>query len=202
MELLEGHDLNLHATLKDRLPVTKVLEIVAAVAEGLDYAHGKGVVHRDVKPANIMLLDNGLAKLADFGVARAMASSKTKTGVIKGTPFYMSPEQIMGKKVDGRSDIFSLGVVLYELLTGRQPFRADDLSSLIYKITKEDPEPASDIIPEVPKVVDKIIAKALTKERDQRYQMAGQLAAHLKKVLQKMGETARTAGRPPRPPAA
>ncbi len=153
-------------------------------------AHDKGVVHRDVKPANIMLLKSGAPKVTDFGIARAMASSKTKTGVVKGTPFYMSPEQIMGKKVDGRSDIFSLGVVLYELLTGVQPFRAEDLTALIYKITTEEPEPITEHNPRVPKAVAQIVEKALVKDREKRYQKAQQMAEHLRMVVRKMDELA------------
>ena len=128
MEYLEGVDLKEYAKADSLLSTREVIRLVAEVAEALGYAHNKGVVHRDIKPANIMYLKNGMAKVTDFGIARAVASSKTKTGVVKGTPFYMSPEQITGKKVDGRSDIFSLGVVLYELLTGIQPFRAEDLT--------------------------------------------------------------------------
>jgi eukaryotic-like serine/threonine-protein kinase len=190
MEFLEGHDLKEHSSRDKLLPVRDVIRIVSDVAEALGYAHGKGVVHRDIKPANIMLLKNGVAKVTDFGIARAMASSKTKTGVVKGTPFYMSPEQITGKKVDGRTDIFSLGVVLYELLCGIQPFRADDLTGLIYKITSEDPEPVTKHNAKVPKAVSQIIEKALTKDREKRYQQAEQMAEHLRIVGRKMDELA------------
>lgn len=188
MEFLEGVDLKLYAAKDNLLPIRQVIGIVADVADALDYAHEKGVVHRDIKPANIMLLKNGVAKVTDFGIARAAASSKTKTGVVKGTPFYMSPEQIRGQKVDGRSDIFSLGVVLYEMLTGVQPFRAEDLTALIYKITSEEPEPISDVNPKVPKAVGQIITKALVKDREQRYQRAKQMADHLRIVARKMDE--------------
>jgi serine/threonine-protein kinase len=190
MEYLEGYDLKEHASPNNLLPIREVIRHVADVAEGLGYAHGKGVVHRDIKPANIMLLKSGVAKVTDFGIARAMASSKTKTGVVKGTPFYMSPEQITGKKVDGRTDIFSLGVVLYELLSGTQPFRADDLTGLIYKITSDDPDPIHDHNPKIPKALVQIIEKALTKDRDRRYQKAEQMAEHLRMVGRKMDELA------------
>jgi serine/threonine-protein kinase len=188
MEFLEGGDLKEHASKEALLPIRQTLELVADVADALGYAHEKGVVHRDIKPANLMLLNNGAIKITDFGIARAVASSKTKTGVVKGTPFYMSPEQIKGIKVDGRSDIFSLGVVLYELLCGVQPFRAEDLTSLIFKITADEPEPVTDHNPKVPKAVVQIIAKALAKDRDKRYQKAQQMASHLRIVVEKMDE--------------
>ena len=190
MELLDGRDLKEHARKDGLLPVRDVLKHTADLADALGYAHSKGVVHRDIKPANIMLVNSGVCKITDFGIARAMATSKTKTGVVKGTPFYMSPEQITGKKVDGRSDIFSLGVVLYELLTGVQPFRADDLTALIYKITQEDPVPAMEINPKVPKAAVQIIEKALVKDREKRYQKAEQMAEHLRLVVKKMDELA------------
>ena len=188
MEFLDGYDLKEHAVKGSLLPIRTVLGLVADVADALGYAHTKGVVHRDIKPANIMYLKTRVAKVTDFGIARAMASSKTKTGVVKGTPFYMSPEQITGKKVDGRSDIYSLGVVLYELLTGVQPFRADDLTSLIYKITSEEPEPVFKHNHKVPKAVGQIIDKAMMKDRDKRYQKAEQMAEHLRIVARKMDE--------------
>lgn len=190
MEFLDGYDLKEHSSPETLLPMRQVIGMVADIADALGYAHEKGVVHRDIKPANIMLLKNGGVKVTDFGIARATASSKTKTGVVKGTPFYMSPEQIKGQKVDGRSDIFSLGVVLYELLTGTQPFRADDLTALIFKITTEDQEPVTAHNPKVPKAVSQIIDKALVKDREQRYQKAEQMAEHLRMVAKKMDELA------------
>jgi CHASE2 domain-containing sensor protein/tRNA A-37 threonylcarbamoyl transferase component Bud32 len=188
MEFLDGYDLKEHARPDNLLPIRETIGYMADVAEALGYAHSKGVVHRDIKPANIMLCRGGMVKVTDFGIARAMASSKTKTGVVKGTPFYMSPEQITGKKVDGRTDIYSLGVVLYELLTGVQPFRADDLTALIYKITSEAPQPLSELNPKVPKAVAQIVEKALTKDREKRYQKAEHIAQHLRIVAKKMDE--------------
>ena len=188
MEFLDGYDLSRHAVKGRLLPIRQIIRIVANVAEALGYAHSHGVVHRDIKPANLMLLKEGAVKVADFGVARAMASSKTKAGVIKGTPFYMSPEQIMGLKVDGRSDIFSLGVVMYELLTGVQPFFADDLGELIYMVTSETPTPVREINPKTPKVLGQILDKAMTKDREKRYQKAEHMAKHLKLVGRKIDE--------------
>lgn len=190
MELLEGYDFKEHSSKDNLLPIRDVIRHIADVAEALGYAHSMGVVHRDIKPANIMLLKKGIAKVTDFGIARAMASSKTKTGVVKGTPFYMSPEQITGKKVDGRSDIFSLGVVLFELLTGTQPFKGDDLITLINKITNEDPVPINEMNPKIPRAVAQIIEKAMVKDRDKRYQKAEQMAEHLRIIGRKMDELA------------
>ena len=189
MEFLEGEDLESVVKRGKPLPMVQVFTITAQVADALGYAHEKGVVHRDIKPANIMRLEStGAVKVTDFGIARITSSSKTKTGVVLGTPSYMSPEQVAGKKVDGRSDIFSLGVVLYEMLTGRKPFRGDDMTSLMYQIAREPhPSPRS-INPRIPPVVEKIIDKALEKDVERRYQKAGQMADHLKKVAARMME--------------
>jgi serine/threonine protein kinase len=127
-------------------------------------------------------------KVTDFGIARISASSKTKTGVILGTPSYMSPEQVAGKKVDGRSDIFSLGIVLFELLTGQKPFTDDDMTSLMYQIAKEKHPSPMAINPSIPSVVELIIDKALEKDAQKRYQKAGHMAEHLKKVVARIDE--------------
>jgi len=191
MEYLDGETLEEFARKDRLLPVRETLSIVAQVAEALDYAHGRGVVHRDVKPANIMRLrDHGFIKVTDFGIARITSSSKTKTGVVLGTPSYMSPEQISGKKVDGRSDIFSLGIVLFEMLTGQKPFEGEDLTALMYQIAREPHPGPRSINPRIPPVVEKIIGKALKKDPAERYQRASQMAAHLLKVIAKMDEIA------------
>jgi eukaryotic-like serine/threonine-protein kinase len=189
MELLKGNDLEQYTKKGSILPIRDTLHIVAQVADALDYAHSKGIVHRDIKPANIMMLsETHEIKVTDFGIARIASSSKTKTGVIMGTPSYMSPEQVAGKKVDGRSDIFSLGVVLFEMLTGEKPFAGEDMTSLMYKIAKEKQPSVRSINPQVPQVVEKIIDKALEKEMETRYQKAGQMADHLNKVVAKIDE--------------
>jgi CHASE2 domain-containing sensor protein/tRNA A-37 threonylcarbamoyl transferase component Bud32 len=189
MEFLNGEDLSEHTRIETLLPIRETLSILAKASEALDYAHSKGIVHRDIKPANIMRIkETNEIKVADFGIARITSSSKTKTGVVLGTPSYMSPEQIAGKKVDGRSDIFSLGVVLFEMLTGQKPFTGEDMTSLMYKIAKEPhPSPRS-INAKIPQVVERIIDMALEKEKDKRYQKAGQMAEHLKKVVAKIDE--------------
>ncbi len=192
MEFLEGEDLLRYTKKGKLLPVRDVLEIVADVADALGYAHSKNVVHRDIKPANIMRLkETGKVKVTDFGIARITSSSRTKTGVVMGTPSYMSPEQVSGRKVDGRSDIFSLGVVLFELLTGRKPFTADDMTSLMYKIAKERHPSVRSINPKIPTVVEKIIDKALEKDLEKRYQNASQMAEQLRAVVVRMDEIVR-----------
>jgi len=189
MEFLEGEDLEDYVKKGNLLPLRESLIIVSHVAEALDYAHSKGIVHRDIKPANIMRVkETKDVKVTDFGIARISASSKTKTGVILGTPSYMSPEQVAGKKVDGRSDIFSLGIVLFELLTGQKPFTDDDMTSLMYQIAKEKHPSPRAINPSIPSVVELIIDKALEKDAQKRYQKAGHMAEHLKKVVARIDE--------------
>jgi len=170
MELLDGTDLTGYCQKDNLLPVREVLRIISSVAGALDYAHLNGIVHRDIKPNNIMLLKNKDVKVTDFGIARVMASSKTQTGVILGTPNYMSPEQIAGQKVDGRSDLFSLGVVFYELLTGEKPFKGDSLAALMYSITSTPPVPPNELKPGLPDCCVAIINKLLVRETDKRYQ--------------------------------
>lgn len=187
MELLIGKDLTNFCQKGKLLPIQRALSVVASVAEALDYAHRQGVVHRDIKPANIILLENDQIKVADFGIARIMASStKTQTGVIFGTPNYMSPEQVAGKKVDGRSDLFSLGVVLYELLSGEKPFKGDSITTLMYAITNNSHTPLQEVAPETPqgcvKIVDKLLKKGVTK----RYKSASEVVAQIKKCQEEL----------------
>lgn len=170
MELLDGHDLTKYCHKENLLPLPEVIRIASSVAAALDYAHASGVVHRDIKPANIMMLNNREIKVTDFGIARVMATSSTQTGAVLGTPGYMSPEQIAGKKVDGRSDLFSLGVVLFELLSGTKPFTADNFATLMYNITSVAPLPLKEIMPDIPEKVAAIVGKLLAKDPALRYQ--------------------------------
>jgi CHASE2 domain-containing sensor protein/tRNA A-37 threonylcarbamoyl transferase component Bud32 len=167
MEFIEGTTLEAYCRRENLLSIKRVLKIISSIAEALDYAHSHGVVHRDLKPANIMLLKNDQVKVTDFGIARVMASSKTQTGIILGTPNYMSPEQIAGKKVDGRSDLFSLGVVFYELLAGEKPFHGETMAALMYALSNASYIPLVQAAPKVPvccvEIVDKLLAKALTR---------------------------------------
>ena len=187
MEFLEGHDLQRYTKKGQLLPKSQLLPFIADIAEALDYAHQKGVVHRDIKPANIMLLNSGVVKITDFGIARITASSQTQTGVVKGTPHYMSPEQISGQKVDGRSDIFSLGVMFYQMLTGETPFKGDNLAALMHQIMNSPhPDPRT-IDPTIPAPLSKIISKSMEKDREKRYQRASSMASDLRKVAHALG---------------
>jgi CHASE2 domain-containing sensor protein/tRNA A-37 threonylcarbamoyl transferase component Bud32 len=188
MELLDGADLTKYCQKDTLLSLPEVGRVIVSVSQALDYAHENGVVHRDIKPANIMVLKNGEIKVADFGIARVMASSRTQTGVIMGTPSYMSPEQISGQKVDGRSDLFSLGVVFYELLTAEKPFGGESITTLMYNITNSPPTPLRDYAPAAPEFCETIIMKLLAKDKETRYQRGQELANELGKYIQALGE--------------
>jgi serine/threonine-protein kinase len=190
MEFLKGRDLADHCKGDNLLSVSKVLSIVARVAEALAYAHKQNVVHRDIKPANIMYeLDSDTVKVTDFGIARITDSSKTKTGLVLGTPSFMSPEQLAGKKVDGRSDLYSLGVMLYQMLAGLLPFRGDSMSELMFKIANEEAADIRIIRPEIPESLANVVALALSKRPETRYQTGDQFAADLRAVeLQMAGQ--------------
>jgi len=183
MELLEGNDLSRYTSKDNLLPLPEVVRIVRSVASALDYAHENGVVHRDIKPANIMILKNGEIRVADFGIARVMTSSKTQTGVVLGTPSYMSPEQIAGQKVDGRSDLFSLGVVFYELLTGEKPFQGDSIATLMFNITTGAPTPLKELASGIPDKCAAIVDRLLAKDRDARYAQGRDLVQDLADCL-------------------
>jgi tRNA A-37 threonylcarbamoyl transferase component Bud32 len=188
MEYLEGENLEAYARKDNLMPIRKGIDVTAQVCDALAYAHSHGIVHRDIKPANIMILENGLVKVTDFGIARATASSKTRTGVIKGTPYYMSPEQISGMKVDGRSDIFSLGIVFYQLLTGELPFGGENLAAIMYQITTVEPDPPTKHNPKIYKAAVAILNRALEKSLESRYQNAKQMGDHLRLLAQKLDE--------------
>ena len=188
MEFVKGGDLTRYVKPANLLPMTEVLRLMADAADALDYAHANTVVHRDIKPANMMLLDEGkVIKLMDFGIARIADSSKTKTGMVLGTPSYMSPEQLSGKKVDGRSDLFSLGVTLYQLLTGSLPFQADSMATLMFKIANEAHASPLIIRPDLPAELGEIIDKSLTKNYEQRYARGNEMSKALREVLRKLG---------------
>jgi serine/threonine-protein kinase len=181
MEFLKGKDLVAYTKQPNLLPPLKVMSIVERVADALSYAHSMGVVHRDIKPANIMYEpESDTPKVTDFGIARVTDSSKTKTGMVLGTPSYMSPEQLAGKKIDGRSDLFSLGVTLYQMLAGKLPFEGESMTQLMFAIANS-PHPAiRDYNPALPEWIVPIIDKALHKDHDKRYQTGAELAEALR----------------------
>lgn len=181
MEILEGTTLKQWSRKPNLLPLDKLLPTLATVAEALDYAHQHGVVHRDIKPANIMVTKDESVKVMDFGIAKTASSPKTQTDMVLGTPTYMSPEQISGKLVDGRTDIFSLGVVMFELLTGSPPFTADNVSALLFAIA-HSPFPApSTLHSDLPAEIQRALDRALQKDPVQRYRRAGEFAQDLRK---------------------
>ncbi|HUK53839.1 MAG TPA: serine/threonine-protein kinase [Candidatus Binatia bacterium] len=183
MELLDGADLKPWCARGALHPMNQVVSLLADVADALDYAHQNNVVHRDIKPANLMILKNGAIKVTDFGIARITDQSKTATGTVLGTPSYMSPEQLAGKKVDGRSDIFSLGVCLYELLTGEKPFTGDSVATLVTSIVNSPHRPLQQVDANLPAELGKVVDRALQKDPGQRYQRASEMAAELRNCL-------------------
>ena len=181
MELLKGGDLAPYVKAANLLPPDKVVSIVARAADALGYAHKQNVVHRDIKPANMMYhADTDTLKLTDFGIARLTDSSKTKTGMVLGTPSYMSPEQLAGRKIEGRSDLFSLAVSLYQMLSGKLPFEGESMAQLMYKIANEPPTDILSVNPKVPGGLVAFLDKALAKNPDERYQSGDEFAAALR----------------------
>ncbi len=188
MELLEGVELR-GLMARGRMPLHQVLDITAQVADALEFAHQRGVVHRDIKPGNIMVLHGNHAKIMDFGIARMRVSSvETQVGLVLGSPKYMSPEQVAGRRVDHRSDIFSLGVVLFEMLAGIAPFSGRDVGDLMYAVVNTHPPRPSQLNPSVPDMLDLIVAKALHKDLAARYQSASEFAADLRLCRDALGE--------------
>jgi serine/threonine protein kinase len=195
MEYVEGSNLKEILSQGRPLSFDQVGEVIAQVADALDFAHSKGIVHRDVKPANIILLDNGRAKIMDFGIAKIASGggNLTSTGQFLGTPNYMAPEQIKGLPVDGRTDLFSLGICLYECLTRRKPFGGDSLTSISYKIVHEAFPPLHEINPQIPSGYEDVVANCLAKDPPRRFQRGRDLANALRAVVR--------GDRPPRPEA-
>ena len=184
MELLKGKDLVPYVKQGALLPIDKVVSIHARVADALGYAHKQNVVHRDIKPANIMYeLENDVMKVTDFGIARITDSSKTKTGMVLGTPSYMSPEQLSGKKVDGRSDLFSLAVSLYQMLCGKLPFEGDSMAQLMFRIANEQAPDILTINPALPPALVAFLDRAMAKEAEERYQTGDEFAAALRAAM-------------------
>jgi len=188
MEYIEGKNLKMLLSEKTKFPFEQISEMIAEIAEALDYAHRKGIIHRDVKPANVIITTDGKVKITDFGIAKIASSNLTTTGQFLGTPNYMSPEQVSGAPVDGRSDLFSLGVVLYELLTTKKPFQGDNLTAISYKIVHEDFTPPADVAADVPTDFNEIVARAMAKDPWNRYQRGKDLALALYQLKAQLEE--------------
>ena len=204
MELLEGEELRKMITPGTPMPLAKAVDIAAQVAEGLGYAHEHDVVHRDIKPANIMLGRDAVVKITDFGIAQMRSTNlRTQTGTLLGTPKYLSPEQVAGKRAEPRSDIFALGVILYEMVTGKAPFTGEDVTGVMFQILNFIPPPPSSLNGKSPEMLDFIVAKALAKPPQNRYSDVREMARDLRDCAKHLGEaeriTASLAARPARP---
>lgn len=186
MEYVQGHTVRELLSEGEAVPIDEAGEIVSGVLQALGYSHRNGIVHRDIKPGNIMLTNTGEVKVMDFGIARAIEDSAitvTQTHAVVGTAQYLSPEQARGEVVDARSDIYSCGCLLYELLTGRPPFKGDSAVAIAYQHVRELPVPPSQIAPDVPESMDRVVMKALAKHREDRYQNADQMRADLQAAI-------------------
>jgi serine/threonine-protein kinase len=180
MEFVKGRDLLQHTLPGRLLPVPTVLQTVARVAQALAYAHTQGVVHRDIKPANVMIDPaSDIVKVTDFGIARITDASRTRTGMVLGTPSFMSPEQMAGRRVDGRSDLYSLGVMLFQLLTGALPHASESMATLMYEIANQPAPDVRSLRPGLPEALANIVALALEKRPEVRYSDGKALAADL-----------------------
>lgn len=216
MEYLAGEDLQRRLARPEKMPLSRRIEIAIEACQGVEHAHHHGIVHRDLKPANIFLTDSGGVKILDFGLARPAASQLTHSNMLMGTLNYMAPEQVRGERADERADIFSLGVVMYELFGGRKAFEGDSVASTLYKILEDVPEPLHNFEPELPPGLWAIVERALAKNRDDRYQHAGALLGDLYGIQQMVapaanssaaltpipGSTSRHSWRPAGPPPA
>ncbi|HEX2833845.1 MAG TPA: protein kinase [Thermoanaerobaculia bacterium] len=178
-EYIDGESLLARLRRTRPLPLVEAMSIACDVLRGLAYAHAKGIIHRDIKPANILLTSEGQAKIADFGVARPLHSSLTTTRTLVGTPNYMSPEQVRTTPVSPRSDLFSTGVVMYELLTGIKPFASPELSGILYNVVNLVPSPVHEVNPAVPQAVSRVVQKLLAKTPEERYAAAADALADL-----------------------
>jgi serine/threonine protein kinase len=176
MEFIEGQTLQSLLKQVKSLPVKQATDIVRQVCSGLDYAHARGIIHRDIKPANIMITADGTVKIMDFGVAKSGTTGMTSTGQVVGTPNYMSPEQVKGKALDGRTDLFSVGVVLYEMLTGTRPFGGENVTTIIYKIVHENPPAPRDLVNDLHPGLNAVVMKALAKAPEERYATGAEFA--------------------------
>jgi eukaryotic-like serine/threonine-protein kinase len=197
MEFIKGRELRDFFEKGERFSMPEVVRIMGEMLDALDHAHSQGVVHRDMKPANLILLENGRVKVADFGIARVEASELTQTGTVLGTPSYMSPEQFMGHPVDGRSDLFSCGVILYQLLTGEKPFTGESTTTIMYKVLREEPVPPSQLNLSLSPALDAVMKKALAKNPAERFQSGREFAQALQAAVAAPNAVPLAAAAPP-----
>lgn len=184
MEVIKGHDLEAHTKPGRLLSYSQVLNIIACAADALGYAHEQDVVHRDIKPGNIMYdPDTGIVKVMDFGISRITTEAKTKLGVVFGTPYYMSPEQLRGLKIGGASDLFSLGTTMYQLLSGKLPFEGNSTIEVMSRIAKEAPTDILTLCPDLPPGVGKVINRALEKEIEHRFHSGQEMAEAIRQCI-------------------
>src|ERR1700729_2337726 len=184
LEYVSGESLNRILAREKKLPLSRALQIAEEIAEALDYAHAQGVVHRDIKPGNILVTEDGRAKIADLGIAQLNLAHFTLPGRVLGTPAYMAPEQLSGEGCDGRSDIFSLGVILYAMVTGHSPFHGNSATTVCFKVVNREPIPASALDLELPRALDAVISRAMAKDPNARYQRGSEFAADLQLLQQ------------------
>ncbi|MEN8142326.1 MAG: serine/threonine-protein kinase [Thermodesulfobacteriota bacterium] len=184
MEFVQGRELKSFLDNNERFPLEMIISIISQLLDALAYSHDNGVVHRDIKPGNIIIPENGKIKVTDFGIARIESSTLTQFGDVIGTPSYMSPEQFGGQQVDKRSDLFSTGVILYHLLTGEKPFPGNSMTTIMHRVLNTDPPLASDLNFQVPSAFDSLIFKALAKKTHERFQSAEEFASELELTYQ------------------
>jgi serine/threonine-protein kinase len=191
LEHVAGESLNRILAREKKLPLPKALQLAEEIAEALDYAHAQGVIHRDIKPGNILVTAEGHAKIADFGIAKLNLAHFTLPGKVLGTPAYMAPEQLAGEGVDGRSDLFSLGVILYAMVTGHSPFQGNSATTVCFKVANREPLAASALDLNLPRELDEVISRAMAKDPEQRYQRGAEFADDIRQLQQlfKAGST-------------
>jgi serine/threonine protein kinase len=212
LEFVSGEPLSKILARENTLSLSRALKLAEEIAEALDYAHEQGVVHRDIKPANILITEEGRAKIADFGIAQLNLAHYTLPGLVLGTPAYMAPEQLSGEGADGRSDLFSLGVILYAMVTGHSPFQGNSAATVCFKVVNRDPIPVSALDMDLPPALDVLISKAMAKDPAKRYQRGSELAEDLRQltpqpeatsaILRALSSPRVKANRPATPPKA
>ena len=183
LEYVAGEALNKMLAREKKLPLARALQLAEEIAEALEYAHAQGVIHRDIKPGNILIAPDGRSKIADFGIAKLNLAHFTLPGKVLGTPAYMAPEQLTGEGADGRSDLFSLGVILYAMVTGHSPFQGDSATTVCFKVANREPVPASALDLSLPPELDAIISRAMAKDPKKRYQKGAELANDVRELL-------------------